>query len=520
MKLTISQEGMKPITIKTRSSETASGTEVNESTSDQDGGSEDDMSSMFGDDFFGEDTQGVEQEPENDFMTEEKMQQVENEVKKESQQQPQATNNSKVEQIVDMASKQPLLFPTMPGVQNDGNKDVKLSNDQISDEIENYTTDNERLTIENAYIDKRRSGSNAEVQLFNEINKREKISRAISKGYDPSTNTSRRQYVLNVLNEVSTNSRKALQYLQSKGAEGKTLSGFECFGIPTGTLADKVLEVLINGINGGYPIVMGLALRFMNGNMFNNGKPVSEEENKDGNGSNNGTGDKSSKPGSGGLFGSKNGRQGFQISKQQLAIGAGGAALAIIAAKLLGGTIYNHVTSIGNFKSGDEMIHSRTLEQKVNQLIKKYPNHPTIEKVKQDPRARSKSTFLGWLLGGSSNAKVINNIKSANMLIKGVSGVPVSVTSITPMTLNTNKILIATAYFEKEDGSIISVPLARGFLNKGYVVNYSKECSDIYFGMNNTRFNKKQIMRNARKTYEAFGCVDSIQKAIIDEYSI
>lgn len=445
--------------VQDQTQEYQSNPEVTDGTQDS-SDSESDMSSMFGDDFFGEDTQGVEETPQGiSSLTEEENQQLEAEIEKEK---AVAQNNQS----------------------NNATSQEVLSTSQVESEIAQYTDNNERTAIEKAYIDIQKSGSNSERMLFDEVNKRERISRAIAKGYNPNSNPSRMEYVMNVLQSVQYNAKKAMDALNKKGvADKKVLNGFEVFGIPVGTLASKVLSAMINGINGGHPLPIGesLAITVDAGTTTNsdNSKNTSPTNYDNKNNDDNGTVE------------SKNNGRNFQVSKQQLAIGAGGAALAIIAAKLLGGTIYNHVTSIGNFKSGDEMIHSRTLEQKVNQLVKKYPNHPTIEKVKQDPRARSKSTFLGWLLGGSSNAKVINNIKSANMLIKGVSGVPVSVTSITPMTFNTNKILIATAYFEKEDGSIISVPLARGFLSKGYVVNYSKECSDIYFGMNNSRFDKK-----------------------------
>ena len=153
----------------------------------------------------------------------------------------------------------------------------------------------------------------------------------------------------------------------------------------------------------------------------------------------------------------------------------GGAAILALVTKVLGGTIYNNVTSIGTFNSGNDMFQHPQIKQKIQQISQKYNgNIPTIDEVKSDPNARSKSTFFGWLLGGSSNANVMQNVKTYNFLLKSVDGVPCTVTSITPMTFNSKRVLIATAYVKQ--GNIIKpVPLARGFLNTGSAVNASKE---------------------------------------------
>lgn len=208
------------------------------------------------------------------------------------------------------------------------------------------------------------------------------------------------------------------------------------------------------------------------------------------------------------------------IDIKQAGIGAAVVTLGALATKLIGGTIYNKVTSIGNFSSGNEMLQSPVLNQKLQQLASRYPSpYPSVQDVKNDPRAKSKSTFMGWLLGGSSSAKVMQQAGSINMLVKQVNGIPVSITSIRPLTLNSNKILLATAYFYKNN-QIVSVPLARGFLNGGNVVNASREAADIFFNARGQKFTKKQIQYLANKTYESFGPVPELESKIIDWYCL
>lgn len=207
-----------------------------------------------------------------------------------------------------------------------------------------------------------------------------------------------------------------------------------------------------------------------------------------------------------------------------LAAGATLGAIAIAAARFLGGTIFNAVASIGKFTSGNEMIASPKFQAKLNAIKSKYPApYPTPEQVKSDPRAQSKVGFLSWLVGGgSAGKKMMNQVGSVGTLIKNINGITVGISTMSPLNaqqLAGLKVMIATAFVNK-GGKLTSVPVARAFLAKGSVVNASREAADIYFDADGFCFKKNHIIDMANKTMESFGPIPSIQSSIINEYCI
>ena len=207
-----------------------------------------------------------------------------------------------------------------------------------------------------------------------------------------------------------------------------------------------------------------------------------------------------------------------------LAAGATIAVAAAAVARFLGGTIFNAIASIGKFTSGNEMIASPKFQAKLNSVKAKYPApYPSPQDVKSDPRAQSKVGFLSWLVGGgSAGKKIMDQVGSVGMLVKDVNGITVAISTMTPVNMQQLaglKVMIATAFVNK-NGQITSVPVARGFLASGSVVNASREAADIYFDNDGFCFKKEHIFEMARKTMESFGPISSIQSAIINEYCI
>ena len=211
---------------------------------------------------------------------------------------------------------------------------------------------------------------------------------------------------------------------------------------------------------------------------------------------------------------------------------AAGAGI-LLAANLflrhvLGGTVFNAATSIGKFRSGNEMLNSPKLNQNLAKIARKYQKpYPTAEEVKADPKAKSKETFMAWLLSGQTgNQRISNQIGSSGTLVKTSQlGIPVAITTLSPaktqalQQLGGNKIAIATAFFRK-NGQIVSEPVARGFLAKGSVVNASLEAADIFFNARGQKFNKAQIKYLADKSYESFGPNPDFEAKIIDWYCL
>lgn len=143
----------------------------------------------------------------------------------------------------------------------------------------------------------------------------------------------------------------------------------------------------------------------------------------------------------------------------------------------LAATVYNTIASIGTFKSGDDFMESKQFMDKLALKIKgKYNRFPTITDVKNSSKAKTKSGFLAWVLGGGQAAgdTVRSQDGSTKFLMKRVDGVPVAVTQLMPVlgTMDLKQILgkrvlIATAFVLNEKGEIKSIPLCRGYLSKG-----------------------------------------------------
>ena len=208
----------------------------------------------------------------------------------------------------------------------------------------------------------------------------------------------------------------------------------------------------------------------------------------------------------------------------ELAAGATVAVAAAAAARFLGGTIFNAIASIGKFNSGNEMIASPKFQAKLRNVMTKFPGpYPSPQEVKSDPRAQSKVGFVSWLVGGGgAGKKIMNQVGSVGTLIKNINGITVAITTMTPMTAQSIgglKVMLATAFVNK-GGQLTSVPVARGFLAKGSVVNASREAADIYFDADGFCFKKDHIRDLAKKTIESFGPIQSIETSIINEYCI
>lgn len=160
-------------------------------------------------------------------------------------------------------------------------------------------------------------------------------------------------------------------------------------------------------------------------------------------------------------------------------------------------------TSIGTFNSSDEMLDSDKLKKALGKKIlsnKKY-QYPTVDEVKASSKAKNKSGFLAWLFGGqSAGTKVKSMVGSTAMKIKIVSGVPVSVVKLNPGSkdltqLGGMRVLVATAFVKDSKGEIKSIPLCRGYLTKGNLVNASREAADIFFSEESeTPITKKDII--------------------------
>ena len=174
-------------------------------------------------------------------------------------------------------------------------------------------------------------------------------------------------------------------------------------------------------------------------------------------------------------------QQGINDKLQQQRVGAGLTAGAVgaagLVAYLLAGTIYDKVTSIGYFNSGNDMLSSPKLLSNIERAKSKFSRPATAAEVKSSPIAKSKTTFLSKILGRGTNMNIINKIGTMGLLVKDVNGVAVSVATLngSEKASKSNKVIIATAYGYNSQGKFISVPLARGFLNAGNVVNASRE---------------------------------------------
>ncbi len=219
--------------------------------------------------------------------------------------------------------------------------------------------------------------------------------------------------------------------------------------------------------------------------------------------------------------------------------GVGGAALGAVAgasgvAGILVNTICNSIRSIGNFASGKEMLESPKLHDKLVSIKHKYSSYPTIAEVERCSKTKSKSGFLGWLLGGDVSGKTVkDNIRTSSMIVKTVDGIPVAVTKLTPILgsydarqLVGQRVLVATAFVRKpSDDGIKSIPLCRGYLKRSAKgdVNPTRECADIYWSEDGKAHGKKEILKyvKAIRSGESSGPIDVNEAMnIIDELSV
>jgi len=151
--------------------------------------------------------------------------------------------------------------------------------------------------------------------------------------------------------------------------------------------------------------------------------------------------------------------------------------LTSIVGPSLAATIYNTITSIGTFKSGEDFLKSKQFIDKFQSKIKnKYAYFPKIDEVKKSTKAKTKSGFLAWILGGGQSAgdSVKSQMGTTKFLMKSINGVPVAVTQLMPVlgTMDLKqmfgkRVIIATGFVFDTAGEIKSVPICRGYLKKG-----------------------------------------------------
>lgn len=151
--------------------------------------------------------------------------------------------------------------------------------------------------------------------------------------------------------------------------------------------------------------------------------------------------------------------------------------LTSIVGPSLAATIYNTITSIGTFKSGEDFLKSKQFIDKFQLKIKnKYAYFPKIDEVKKSTKAKTKSGFLAWILGGGQSAgdSVKSQMGTTKFLMKSINGVPVAVTQLMPVlgTMDLKqmfgkRVIIATGFVFDTAGEIKSVPICRGYLKKG-----------------------------------------------------
>ncbi len=175
------------------------------------------------------------------------------------------------------------------------------------------------------------------------------------------------------------------------------------------------------------------------------------------------------------------------VAKHTKAIGAAALGIAAnpvlmyfltsIVGPSLAATIYNTIASIGTFKSGEDFLKSKQFMDKFMTKIKnKYDYFPKIDEVKKSTKAKTKSGFLAWILGGGQAAgdSVKSQMGTTKFLMKNINGVPVAVTQLIPVLgtmdfkqLFGKRVIIATGFILDTSGKIKSVPICRGYLKKG-----------------------------------------------------
>lgn len=147
------------------------------------------------------------------------------------------------------------------------------------------------------------------------------------------------------------------------------------------------------------------------------------------------------------------------------------------------GTLLTSAVSCGTFKDGTGIFNSQKCKHKINAFKNKYNyKDVSVSDVKNDPKAKTKSGFWNWVFAGNASGKKVTKIPKHDVAVRQINGVTVAVTTLDPFTgssdlrqLAGQKVLIVTGFYKKNNGSIGSKNLCRGYLSKGGTVNKSGE---------------------------------------------
>ena len=147
------------------------------------------------------------------------------------------------------------------------------------------------------------------------------------------------------------------------------------------------------------------------------------------------------------------------------------------------GTLLTTAVSCGTFKNGTDIFNSQKCKNKINKFKNKYNcKDVSVSDVKNDPKAKTKSGFWNWVFAGNVSGKKVTKIPKHDIAVKQINGVTVAVTTLDPFygsidlrQLAGQKVIIVTGFYRKDNGSIGSKNLCRGYLSKGGIVNKSGE---------------------------------------------
>ena len=147
------------------------------------------------------------------------------------------------------------------------------------------------------------------------------------------------------------------------------------------------------------------------------------------------------------------------------------------------GTLLTTAVSCGTFKNGTDIFNSKKCKNKIVEFKNKYDcKDVSPADVKKDPKAKTKSGFWNWVFAGNASGKKVTKIPKHDIAVKQVNGITVAVTTLDPFfgsvdlrQLAGQKVIIVTGFYRKNNGSIGSKNLCRGYLSKGGIVNKSGE---------------------------------------------
>lgn len=145
-------------------------------------------------------------------------------------------------------------------------------------------------------------------------------------------------------------------------------------------------------------------------------------------------------------------------------------------------SIISSIISCGKFNDGTEILKSPKCLNKIANFKNKYKNQlASLNDVKNDPTARSKSGFLKYIFLGQVSGKKINELEAHDVAIRNVDGVTVSIVQLTPFIGTVDlkqlaglRIIIVTAYYH-DGNKLKSKNLCQGYIAKGAQVNKSGE---------------------------------------------